>query len=299
MDTLISLKVFREVVELNSFSAAAKKLGISTAMASKHVAHLESTRHTRLLNRTSRNISLTETGKLYYASCQEALDILDDADSIMGQHNNHPRGRLRITAPQFLSNPDFARIVVDFQRTYPDIELELFLENQKKELVTAEYDLALRVTNNPYETFIARPLGVIDFLFVGTPDYFATHGYPTQINDFIKHSLILPAITHLEGIDTLRHAEIEDSHCANVIRTNDTSLILQLTRSSFGMAYLPYWLVARDLESKALLPVEGYPTESKTLYVLYKNRQFLAPKTRAFIDFLVLELGKLKLIRTL
>ncbi len=293
MDTLTSLKVFREVVELKSFNAAAKKLGISTAMASKHIANLESIRQTRLLNRTSRNISLTETGKLYYSSCQEALDILDDAENLLGQHNSTPHGTLRITAPQFFSNPDFARIMVDYQYAYPKVKLELFLENQTLDLVSGQYDLALRVTNNPAPTMIARPIVDMEFIMVGSPHYFLNYGYPTRIQDLNSHNLILPAINNLENFDVRKPNDIENINAAKIIRTNDTSLILQLTRSGFGLAYLPYWLVEKDLEDQSLETIQCYTPHSRMLYAIYKNRQFLAPKIRTFIDFLVSEFEKI------
>ncbi|HDX8941054.1 LysR family transcriptional regulator [Klebsiella michiganensis] len=292
MDTLVSMRVFREVVELNSFNAAAKKIAISTGMVSKHITYLESMLQTRLLNRTSRNISLTETGELYYASCQEALDILDNAETILGQHNNKPHGTLRVTAPQFFSAQYFSRIIMDYQYTYPNIRLELYLENQTMDLVSGQYDLALRVTSKLSPTMIARPLLSVEYLMVGSPSYFAIHGYPSDIQDLKSHNLILPATTNINNIGFKSGKNLININPVKTIRTNDTSLILQLTRCGFGIAYLPQFLIESDLKNNTLQVIKDNFTEPKTLYAVYKNRQFLAPKVRSFIDFLVCELKK-------
>lgn len=292
MDTLVSMRVFREVVEQNSFNAAAKKMALSTGMVSKHITYLESILKTRLLNRTSRSISLTETGELYYASCQEALDILDNTETLLGQHNNEPHGTLRVTAPQFISAEYFSRIIMDYQYTYPNVKLELHLENQTMDLVSGQYDLALRVTSQPSPTMIARPLLSIDYLMVGSPDYFAVHGYPSSMQELKTHNLILPATTSINHTGFKDGDSLIKACSVKTIRTNDTSLMLQLARSGFGIAYLPRFLIESDLKVNALQIIEGYLTEPRTLYAVYKSRQFLAPKVRTFIDFLVCELNK-------
>ncbi|WP_400564376.1 LysR family transcriptional regulator [Pseudomonas aeruginosa] len=294
MDTLTSLKVFREIVELNSFSGAAKRLGISTAMVSKHVAHLEAIQRTRLLNRTSRSISLTESGRLYYNSCREALDILDDAEAILGHHNGSPSGTLRVTAPQWFSNPDFARVLVEYQHAYPKVKLELLLDNQKHDLVSGRYDLALRVTDKPSPTLIVRPIANLEFVLVGAPSYFARAGYPESPKDLGNHNFILPVLTEVDGIDTRKDHDTDTVVGGQVIRSNDTTLILQLTQSGFGMAYLPRWLVEADLSSGKLeMAIPGYIPFSQPLYAAYKNRRFLAPKIRTFIDFMARVLSHL------
>ncbi|WJV25619.1 MULTISPECIES: LysR family transcriptional regulator [Pseudomonas] len=294
MDTLTSLKVFREIVELNSFSGAAKRLAISTAMISKHVAHLEATQQTRLLNRTSRSISLTESGRLYYNSCREALDILDDAEALLGHHNGSPSGTLRVTAPQWFSNPEFARILVEYQHAYPKVKLELLLDNAKHDLVSGRYDLALRVTDKPSPTLIVRPIATLEFVLVGTPSYFAKSGRPSSPKELGIHNFILPVLTEVEGADINKDQEADAVVRGRVIRSNDTTLILQLAQSGFGLAYLPRWLVEADLEQGKLeMAIPGYVPFSSPLYAAYKNRRFLAPKIRTFIDFMACALSHL------
>lgn len=291
VDTLKSLRAFREVVEMSSFSGAAKRLGISTAMVSKHIAHLEATQRTRLLNRTSRSISLTESGKLYYKSCREALDILDEAEAELGHHHGVPSGTLRVTAPQWFSNPEFARLLMEYQQAYPKVILELVLDNRGHDLVSGRYDLALRVTDKPSPTLIVRPLGSIEFVLVGAGSYFSKAGRPKSGQDLGRFNLILPILVEGEGIEVRKDQETDPLDGGRVIRTNDTSLMLQLARAGCGLAYLPRWLVAGDLNTGQLeMAIEGYVPFTRTLYAAYKNRSFLAPKIRSFIDFMAVAL---------
>lgn len=295
MDTLTSLKVFREVVERNSFSGAAKRLDMSTAMVSKHIANLEALQRTRLLNRTSRSLSLTESGAFYYASCREALNVLDEAAAMLGHSSSVPSGTLRLTAPQWCANPRFAKLLMDYEHAYPQVDLEVMLDNHQHDLVADNFDLALRVTPKPTATLITRPLAKIDFVLVGAPEYFANAGYPSSLSGLSGHSFVLPVSTEVDGLDAIRK-EQQDGGLGRgrTIRTNDTTLAMRLAQSGFGLAYLPRWLVEEELRSGSLeLAIEGYTPFTRTLYAAYKNRRFLAPKIRTFIDFMAVALTEI------
>ncbi|WP_051519205.1 substrate binding domain-containing protein [Pseudomonas chlororaphis] len=199
-----------------------------------------------------------------------------------------------MTAPQWFSNPEFARILVEYQHAYPKVKLELLLDNEKHDLVSGRYDLALRVTDKPSPTLIVRPIATLEFVLVGTPSYFAKAGRPSSAKDLWIHNFILPALTEVEGADMNKDQETDAIVGGQVIRSNDTTLILQLAQSDFGLAYLPRWLVAADLESGKLeMAIPGYVPFSSPLYAAYKNRRFLAPKIRTFIDFMARALGHL------
>ncbi len=287
MDSIKSMKVFVEVVETSSFRSAAKRLTMSPAMASKHVAHLESTLHTRLLHRSSRSISLTESGTLAYERCREALEILNETEVLLGQRNGSPRGKLRITAPQWLSNPVFARKLIEYQQAYPHVQLELFLDNQKADLASGWFDLALRVTENPALSLIARPIATVDFLLIGAPAYFARAGRPSSVEELPLHRYVMPILSDWANAKAHKGNSV-DINGSNVIRSNDTTLILQLARQGFGLAYLPRWIASEDLRSGSLeFAIPGYIPFSQSLYAMYVNRRYLAPKVRTFIDFMV------------
>ena len=147
MDALTGIKIFRQVVESGSFVAAAERMEVSTAMVSKHVIHLEKRLGVRLLNRNSRTLSLTEAGRVYYERCKTILDDLEQTELELGSLNDAPRGTLRITAPSwFAGQQAFAECLADYCRRYPEIVLDLSLEDRFVDLVEEGYDLALRIT---------------------------------------------------------------------------------------------------------------------------------------------------------
>jgi DNA-binding transcriptional LysR family regulator len=155
---LTSLRVFREVVEAGSFTAAAGRLSMSPPMASKHVAQLEKSLGARLLHRSSRHLSLTEAGTAWYEQSRRALDLLDAAEAAIGQTSEAPRGQLKVSAPVWCATPRIARVLADYHERFPEVLVDMHLENRKVDLAADGYDLALRATQEPSPALIARPL---------------------------------------------------------------------------------------------------------------------------------------------
>ena len=149
MDTLISINVFRQVVESGSFVAAAERLNLSTAMTTKHIMHLEKRLGTRLLNRNSRSLSLTEPGRLYLERCKIVLAELEEAELAVGSINGAPRGTLRITCPSWFATHQMADLLAAHRRRYPDVMVDVSFEDRLVDLVEEGYDLALRATLSP------------------------------------------------------------------------------------------------------------------------------------------------------
>jgi DNA-binding transcriptional LysR family regulator len=290
MDTLTSIKLFREVVDTGTFVAAADRLGVSTAMASKHIAHLERELGVRLLNRTSRHLSLTEAGKVYYEQCREALDILQAAESAVGLQAETPRGVLKVTAPVWSANQFFADILVAYQRKYPQVLVEMHLENRRVDLVEEGFDLALRATSADLSsTLIVRPLCKVPFVLVGAPRYLDEHGRPATPSDIEQHQLILPTYVNMEQMEVDGpQGKVKLRHKA-VFKTGDTNLTLQVVRAGMGLAYMPAWLAAEDLQAgtiEQVLAEQSFFTPKPTLYAVYTSRKYMATKVRTFIDFL-------------
>ena len=158
VDTLTSIRVFRQVVESGSFVAAAERLDLSTAMVSKHVMHIEKRLGVRLLNRNPRTLSLTEPGRVYFERCKTILDDLEDTELELRSLNTTPRGTLR-TAPTWFAFQAFADLLAEYRRRYPDVVVDVSLEDRFVDLVEEGFDLALRVTaDSPPEGLIARPV---------------------------------------------------------------------------------------------------------------------------------------------
>lgn len=273
MDTLQSIRVFRYVVELESFTKAANYLDISTAMASKHIHHLEQTIQSKLLNRTSRRISLTETGKIYYRHCVEALDTLNQGSRLAQEGTIKPQGLLKLTMPAWCATPYLANLFSQYRQQFPEVTLSLHMDSQHTDMVAEGIDLALRVTNNPEPNLIVKPLTEIGFLWVASPTYLKEHGTPRNRNDLIHHLGLLPSYISV------------DLPFKPAAYSNNTLMLYQLALNHAGLAYLPQWLIEKDLQQQRLKPVNDR-IDNFTLQAAYMNREFLSAKVRSLIDFL-------------
>ena len=286
MDTLQSMKIFRSVVDGGSFVAAARALDVSTAMASKHVANLEKRLGTRLLNRSSRHLSLTDAGRVYFEQVRDALDNLEAAELAVGQTAATPRGLLKITAPVWFANAHFARLLAAYRARYPEVVLEVSLSDRIVDLVEEGFDLALRVTTNPGPALIARPLNTMRFRFVAAPSYVAAHGTPRSPQDIAAHMTVgytySPFGDHwpVETPEGIRQVPFVPT-----LRTNNTTLTYALVLAGTALAPLPPWLVDEDITARRLVEVlPAYRLPAITLYAVYTSRRYLAPKVRTFVD---------------
>ncbi|MGO4869139.1 MAG: LysR family transcriptional regulator [Roseiarcus sp.] len=287
MDRLTGLRVFREIVETGSFSGAAERLGISPPMASKHIAQLESQTGARLLNRSSRHLSPTEAGELYYAQCRQALDLLDAADAAVQRDSSTPRGRLRITAPDWCANPRFTRALADYRDAYPDVIVDLSLENRTVDLVTEGLDVALRASLDPAPTLFARLLSVVPFHAVASPDYLARKGVAAGETRLAELDLIVPSYL---SPDKLAHMRAGSARTA--MRSDNSTLTYQAVLAGIGVAILPDWIVGADIASGRLkaLKIDPAPPDIP-LHAVYLSRRHVPPKLRSFVDFFAKRFG--------
>ncbi|WP_175940084.1 LysR family transcriptional regulator [Caballeronia sp. BCC1704] len=287
MDALTSLRVFREVVEAGSFVKAAERLDMSTAMTSKHVANLERQLGVRLLNRTTRRLSLTEAGSVYYEQSREALDILQAAEAAVGAQTAEPKGVLKVTAPGWFANRRFADLLVAYQARYPGVLVDLRLENRFVDLVEEGYDMALRATSEPSPSLIVRPLCTMPFVLAGSRAYLERHGEPRHPDDLARHRMVLPTYTNIESVTLSGPDGAFTVKNQAVLKTNDTSMALQLVKAGIGLAYFPLWIVEAELASGALVRVlPSYAAFAPAVYAVYTSRKYMTTKVRTFIDFL-------------
>lgn len=274
MDTLLSLRVFDRVVTLGSFTRAADSLGLSVAMASKHVRHLEQHLQTRLLHRSSRRLSLTEAGQAYHGQCAQALATLDEARQSAMQGTATAQGELRLTAPTWCATPYVAQVLADYRAAHPAVTLSLHLDNQHTDMVAAGIDVALRVTATPEPHLIVRPLTQVPFSWVASAAYVAQHGLPQAGDDLARHHGLLPDYVTMS------------TALPRTAESNDTLMLYQLACADMGVAFLPEWVTAPDLAAGRLLRVPAGPPKLLTLYATYVNRAYLSAKVRSLIDFL-------------
>lgn len=290
MDTLTSMKIFRLAVELKSFAAAARRLDISPAMASKHVMHLERRLGTLLLNRTSRHLSLTESGAMYFEHSRHMLDELEDIESAVSKSTVAPRGTLKISVPVWMANPDFTALLNDYRSRYPDVRLDVDLSGRFVNLVEEGFDLALRVTNPLAlgQTLIARPIAPITFHVVASPAYLRRAGRPAELAQLADHEVLgyslLPNgnMLEVEGPSGKESIKTEPA-----LQSNNESLLRLAALEGMGLAILPKCLIVRDLEAGTLETLlADYRFFGTQLYGVYQSRKYLSSKVRTFLDFI-------------
>ncbi len=285
------IRVFREIVESGSFTAAADRLGMAAPMVSKHIARLERKLGARLLNRSSRSMSLTEAGKDFFAQCRQALDILDAAVASVAQESGPPRGELKISAPVWCANPGFARVLADFRKDYPEVRLDLHLDNHMVDLVADGFDLALRATDEPSPALIARRLCKVDFHLVATPAFVSGLDIGHK-DEAISMPMILPNYVQLERFHLPLQTGGVPLKLDAIMKCGDTTLTHHCVLAGMGAAFLPEWLVGDDLASGRLQLLSGSePGFAGNLYAVYASRRQMPPKLRCFIDFLIDRLG--------
>lgn len=287
MDTLFSLKVFCEVVQQGSFTRAADKLDISTAMASKHVSHLENRIQAKLLHRNSRNLHLTEAGEEYYRQCSYALDTLQTAAERAAGGTDKPQGLLRITMPLWFANYRVSKWIAEYRLLYPEVSFDLVLDNRKVDLIADGFDLALRVSNEPHPSLIVKPLTEVNFRLVASPDYLRRHGIPTTVAEAEKHIAVLPSYTDMSRMEVEHNGNTETLHLQGSIYSDNTMMVRKLIQAGCGIGYLPEWAICQDLKEGSLVRLlPDCKIHSVKLYAAYVDRAFLSAKVRSFIDFL-------------
>jgi len=190
MDRLISMRIFTSVVENSGFSAASEKLGLSRAAVSKHIAQLETHLGGRLLNRTTRQISLTGVGRVYYASCKQILEDIDVAECVVSGLSNEPRGALRINAPMSFGSHRIAPLLARFNTLHPAVEIDLSLNDRLVDVVEEGYDLVIRIADLADSNLIARRLAPSHQVLCASPVYLQTHGIPQHPQDLGRHACL-------------------------------------------------------------------------------------------------------------
>jgi DNA-binding transcriptional LysR family regulator len=286
MDRLTSLRVFVEIVEAGSFAAAARRLGVSAPMASKHVAELEQATGARLLNRSSRRLSATEAGEAYYAQCRQALEILDAADEEVSQHSTTPRGLLKVSAPVWCANRHFAAGLAEYRRRYPNVVVDLRLENRMVDLVAEGFDLALRATPEPSPTLFARKICDVRLHVVATPEFLARNHARNTLANKQTIEVIAPSYIDANKMFASRWTKNPNLTPEIVMRTNDSNLIHLSALSGVGAAVLPDWIAADDIAAGRFVALTlNRPPPNPALHAVYASRRHVPLKLRSFIDF--------------
>ena len=288
MDTLLSMKVFRQVVESGSFVGAAERLNLSTAMTSKHLMHLEQHLGTRLLNRSSRSSSLTESGKLFFERCKAILEDFTEAELAVGSVSGVPRGTLRVTAPSWGATRLTVDMIASYRQRYPDVVVNISFEDRFVDLIEEGYDLAIRATGDePPAGLIAHPLRPMPFIIAASHEYLKRLGVPQSPADLAQHDSIMLGngqSWHLTG----PNGDIEVPARVVLRFGSMTVAVAHAVSAGIGLASLPR-IMFEDREFRDVLcPVlTEHPLRQLHLYAIYVSRKHLPLKLRTFLDHLI------------
>ena len=286
MTNLGDLEVFVRVIAAGSMSTAARDLGLSPAVVSKRIKRLEDKLGTRLLQRTTRQISLTEAGQGFHERVLTVLGGLEEAEAFASGRSSEVNGTLKISASTSFGRMHVAPHLKPFMEAHPDLAIHLVLSDDFTDIVGGGFDLAIRIAELNDSSLVARRLAPVRRVLCASPDYLAEHGTPATLDDLKKHRC-LPAHNHdswrLEGPTgpvTLRPE--------GMLITNSSEVIREAVIAGLGIALRSTWDVGAELKSGKLVQVLPQYESSRNvaLSAVYPSRQFLPAKVRLFIDYL-------------
>jgi DNA-binding transcriptional LysR family regulator len=291
---LNAVMTFAKVVELRSFRAAARALGIPKSTVSRKVAELEDSLGARLLERTTRSLRLTDAGAAYQLRVSPALDALREAEHAIEQQRAAPSGRLKITTTVEGGPSVLAPILTEYLELYPDVELRVELTDRRVDLVEEGFDLAIRAGSLPDSTLVARRLGTPGCLRVyASPAYLRKHGEPCHPRELTAHSCLLMSAQSSPAEWAFRQKKKPFSvKVRGRAEANSFVLLRELAVAGHGIARLPEYIAAEQA-SRLRLILDAFTPEPLPWHAVYPSARNLSPKVRALVDLLEARFSKL------
>ncbi len=288
MDKLTSMNVFVRVAKAGSFASGARELDISRAMATKHIMQLESDLGTRLFNRTTRSLSLTDVGISYLERCQRILYEVEEMEAAVTHLQTEPRGVLRISAPPVIGATHIASAVSEFLKIHPDLTVEMILQTSPIDLIDEGIDVAICLGALDDSSLVARKMASSLLVVCGSPDYFSQHGIPKTPDDLLNHSCLVNwAIAPKDKWRFKTETGYTTINVSGRIQANVADPIRIAAISGLGLVMLPLYMVGRDIEKgKLKVVLENYLLPPLDVHAVYPHRKYLSAKVRSFMDFL-------------
>ncbi|CAM3060223.1 LysR substrate-binding domain-containing protein [Moritella viscosa] len=275
---------FVAVAETESFTAAAKRLGISTAQVSRQVSALEERLSAKLFYRTTRKVSVTEVGGIYYQHCRQVMDGLADAERAITNLQSTPKGKLKITAPITYGERSVAPLVNDFVMQYPELEVQLVLSNQQIDLIDEGFDLAIRLGQLGDSSMIGKRLAIRKQYVCAAPEYLSAFGAPHTLSELERHNC-------LSG--TLDYWRFQEKGKARNIRVkgnfscNSGPVLVDAALKGVGIVQLPDYYVQEYINQGQLIELlPNYREPDDAVWALYPQNRHLSPKVRMLVDYL-------------
>jgi len=279
---------FVYVAEHESFTRAAKELGISTAQVSRQISALEKRLNIKLLYRTTRKVSLTEEGRVFYQHCRGVLDGLDAAEQAVSNLQSKPQGRIKLTAPVTYGEQQLLPLINDFMVQYSDIEVTAFLSNQKIDLVDGGYDLAIRIGKLSDSTMMAKKLSRRTNFVCAAPAYLEKYGTPHSLSDLSQHNCLLSTRDYWHFIENGKNADKEKNlRVSGTVQYNSGHSLVDAALKGLGIVQLPDYYVQKYLASGELVSLlDNYREPEESIWAIYPHNRHLSPKIRLLVDYL-------------
>lgn len=289
MESLTDIAVFVQVVDSGSFTAAAERLEISKSVVSKYVTRLEDRLGARLLNRTTRRLSLTEVGHVFYERSRKGLADIEDAELEVSRMQGTPRGTLRLNTPMSFGIMHIAPGLGEFMRQYPDVTVDMNLNDRIVDVIEEGYDVSIRIADLPDSSLVARRLAPCRHAIVAAPEYLDKHGTPRTPADLRNHNIIT---YRYQASAQEWHFRSADNKASAVPVSGslvvDNSLAIRAALlAGVGIGRTPTFVVGEDIREGRLVPLlKDHETLEVSIYLVYAQRRHMSPKVRAFVDFM-------------
>ena len=293
MDIFTTMKVYCSVVENDSLAGAARKMNVSPSVVSKHLSALEDHLGVRLLNRTTRRISITEEGTAYYERCKQIITDVAEAEIEVSSAHTAPRGLLKITAPVTFAHRHLTPHLPKFLDMFPEVEVQVQVNDRVVDLVDEGIDLAIRISQLKDSSLIARRLAPNRRYIAATPEYLERNGTPKSVDDLKDHRLITwPPGNPLNDWHFLIDGVDRIIKVKGAIAVNEGDAILTTLLAGGGLGMTQEFLAGPFVKEKKLVPLlEEIVREDNPIYAVYPSSRHLSPKVRAFVDFLIKTYG--------
>lgn len=290
---MASIPVFVAVVEAESFTRAAAKLGLTKSAVSRRVSDLEEQLGVQLLHRTTRSLSLTEAGERYLEHARTALSEAIAAEDAATELQRVPRGRLRINAPMSFGRLHVAPAIPDFLKRYPDIHVDMTMEDRVVDLIEGRYDLAIRVGTLPDSTLVARKLAPSSTVLCASPEYVKKHGKPHRPEELLDHNCLLYAyFSEANEWTFVRDTERTSIRVSGSYQVNNSEALRDAVMQGSGVSRIPTFIVGPDIAKGDLVRLlDDYVMPSQDIYAVWPERRHLPTKVRVFIDYLTERIG--------
>lgn len=295
MDQLTSMAMFVRVVDKGGFAAAAERSGMSATMVGNHVRALEERLGTRLLHRTTRRQSLTEIGRSYYEECVTILARIEAAETNAREMRSHPRGKLRINAPVAYGAQTLVPVLADYMTQYPDVDIDLSLNDRVVDLIEDGIDAAIRVGPILDQGLVARPLRPSPRVMCASPAYLARHGTPQTPGDLQHHNCI--AFAQADGPESIwrLHDEATGHNTVPIegrLTINSWQGLRMAALCGMGIIMQPALSLTDDIAAGRLVELlPGYPKPTRPVHLIYHPDRLMTPKLASFVEFTLQRIG--------